>query len=91
MALKLNQPDNARDWLDLAFDALKDFEPSHDKAMNLIQVGLGYQQLRASMPAMNAPLAAARGRRAAGSGDRGRASRRREDALLCRWLSRSLV
>ena len=24
--------------------------------MNLIQVGLGYQQLRASMPAMNAPL-----------------------------------
>ncbi len=56
MALKLNQPDNARDWLDLAFDALKDFEPSHDKAMNLIQVGLGYQQLRASMPAMDAPL-----------------------------------
>jgi CHAT domain-containing protein len=56
MALKLNQPDNARDWLDQALDALKDFEPSHDKAMNLIQVGLGYQQLRASMPAMNAPL-----------------------------------
>jgi CHAT domain-containing protein len=56
MALKLNQPDGARDRLDLAFGALKDFEPSHDKAMNLIQVGLGYQQLRASMPAMNAPL-----------------------------------
>ena len=56
MALKLNQPDNARNWLDQALDALKDFEPSHDKAMNLIQVGLGYQQLRASMPAMNAPL-----------------------------------
>ena len=56
MALKLNQPDQARNWLDLAFDALKDFEPSHDKAMSLIQVGLGYQQLRASMPAMNAPL-----------------------------------
>ena len=56
MALKLNQPDNARNWLDLAFDTLKDFEPSHDKAMNLIQVGLGYQQLRASMPAMDAPL-----------------------------------
>jgi hypothetical protein len=56
MALKLNQPDNVRDWLDHAFDALKEFEPSHDKAMNLIQVGLGYQQLRASMPAMNAPL-----------------------------------
>jgi tetratricopeptide (TPR) repeat protein len=56
MALKLNQPDKARDWLDHAFNTLKDFEPSHDKAMNLIQVGLGYQQLRASMPAMNAPL-----------------------------------
>lgn len=56
MALKLNQPDNARNWLDQALDALKDFEPSHDKAMNLIQVGLGYQQLRASMPDMNAPL-----------------------------------
>ncbi len=56
MAMKLNQPYNARDWLDLAFEALKDFEPSHDKAMNLIQVGLGYQQLRASMPDMNAPL-----------------------------------
>ena len=56
MASKLNQPDDARNWLDQAFDALKDFDPSHDKAMNLIQVGLGYQQLRASMPDMNAPL-----------------------------------
>ncbi len=56
MALKLNQPDHARDWLDLAFNTLKDFEPSHDKAMNLIQVGLGYQHLRASMPAMDASL-----------------------------------
>jgi tetratricopeptide (TPR) repeat protein len=56
MALKLNQPDNARNWLDKALDALKDFEPSHDKAMNLIQVGLGYQQLRASMPDINEPL-----------------------------------
>ena len=56
MALKLNQPDNARNWLDRAFDALNDFEPSHDKATNLIQVGLGYQQLRAAMPAMSAPL-----------------------------------
>src|SRR5262245_21530374 len=33
MALKLNQPDNARDRLDLAFDTLRDFEPSHDKAL----------------------------------------------------------
>ncbi|THJ17017.1 MAG: CHAT domain-containing protein [Nitrospira sp. CG24E] len=56
MALKLKQPDHARNWLDLSLDALNNFEPSHDKAMNLIQVGLGYQKLRASMPAMNAPL-----------------------------------
>lgn len=56
VGMKLNQPDNARDWLDQALDALKDFEPSHNKAMNLIQVGLGYQQLRASMPTMNSPL-----------------------------------
>ena len=56
MALKLNQPDNARNWLDQAFNALNNFEPSHDKAMNLIQVGLGYQQLRASMPNMDSPL-----------------------------------
>src|SRR5580765_1219952 len=40
MALKSNRPDNARTLLDLAFDTLKDFDPSHDKAMNLIQVGL---------------------------------------------------
>ena len=54
--LKLNHPNNARDWLDLALGTLKDFEPSHDKAVNLVQVGLGYQRLRALMPAMNAPL-----------------------------------
>ena len=56
MALKLNQPDNTRNLLDRSFDTLKDFKPSHDKAMNLIQVGLGYQQLRTSIPAMDAPL-----------------------------------
>src|SRR6185295_12206057 len=37
MAIKLHQPDHARDWLDHALDVLKDFAPSHDKAMNLIQ------------------------------------------------------
>src|SRR5262245_57207711 len=56
MALKLNEPDNARNRLDLAFEVLRDFEPSHDKALNLIQVGLGYQRLRTLMPAMDAPL-----------------------------------
>jgi CHAT domain-containing protein/Tfp pilus assembly protein PilF len=56
VALKLNQPDAARNWLDQALDGLKDFEPSHDKATGLIHVGLGYQQLLPAMPAMNAPL-----------------------------------
>jgi CHAT domain-containing protein len=56
VALKLNQPDAARDWLDQALDGLKDFEPSHDKATSLIHVGLGYQQLLPAMPAMRAPL-----------------------------------
>jgi CHAT domain-containing protein len=56
VALKLNQPDAARNWLDQALDGLKDFEPSHDKATGMIQVGLGYQQLLPAMPAMHAPL-----------------------------------
>jgi len=56
VALKLNQPDAARNWLDQALDGLKDLEPSHDKAVGLIQVGLGYQQLLPAMEAMKAPL-----------------------------------
>ncbi len=55
-AFKLNQPEASRDWLDRAFEELKQLDPSHDKATDLIQVGLGYQQLRAAMPAANAPL-----------------------------------
>lgn len=56
VALKLNQSDAARNWLDQALDGLKDFEPSHDKATGLIQVGLGYQQLLPAMETMHAPL-----------------------------------
>lgn len=48
-ALALNQPEAARDWLDKALDVLKDFEPSHEKATSLIQIGLGYHQLRSPM------------------------------------------
>ena len=55
-ALALNQPEPARRWLDQALDALKDMEDSHDKAVGLIQVGLGYQQLRPAMPSIDAPL-----------------------------------
>ena len=56
VALKLNQPDAARNWFDQALDGLKDFEPSHDKATGLIQVGLGYHELRGAMPSMSTPL-----------------------------------
>jgi tetratricopeptide (TPR) repeat protein len=56
-ALALKQPDAARNWLDQALDSLKDMDDSHDKAVALIQVGLGYQQLRPSMPSADAPLA----------------------------------
>jgi CHAT domain-containing protein/Tfp pilus assembly protein PilF len=49
-ALALNQPEPARDWFDKALDGVKEFEPSHEKATSLIQIGLGYHQLRASMP-----------------------------------------
>jgi CHAT domain-containing protein len=54
MALK--QPEAARGRLDQALDGLKDIEDSHDKAAGLIQVGLGYQQLRPAMPSADAPL-----------------------------------
>jgi len=54
--LALNQPEAARNWLDQALDSLKDMDDSHDKAVGLIQVGLGYQQLRAAMPSADAPL-----------------------------------
>jgi CHAT domain-containing protein len=56
VASKLKQADAARNWLDQALDELKDLDPSHDKATNLIHVGLGYQQLIPAMEAMHAPL-----------------------------------
>ena len=55
-ALALNQPEEARDRFDKALDGLKDMEPSHEKAASLIQIGLGYHQLQAAMPAMSTPL-----------------------------------
>jgi CHAT domain-containing protein len=50
-ALALNQPEAARDWFDQALGGLKDLEPSHEKATGLIQIGLGYHQLRTAIPA----------------------------------------
>ena len=55
-ALALNQPEAAREWLDTALDVLKDFEPSHEKATSLIQIGLGYHQLRSGMSSNGAGL-----------------------------------
>ncbi|HEX8751608.1 MAG TPA: CHAT domain-containing protein, partial [Nitrospira sp.] len=55
-ALMLNQPEAARDWFDQALDGLKGFEPSHEKATGLVQIGLGYHQLRTAMPATSTPL-----------------------------------
>src|SRR5688500_11328023 len=49
-ALALNQPEKAREWLDKALDGLKDVQPSHEKATSLIQIGLGYHELRSTMP-----------------------------------------
>src|SRR5918993_5591472 len=49
-ALAMNEPEAARGWLDQALDGLKDFPPSHEKATSLIQIGLGYHELRSTMP-----------------------------------------
>ena len=49
-ALAMNQPETARGWLDKALDGLKDFPPSHEKATSLIQIGLGYHELRSTIP-----------------------------------------
>src|SRR5262245_6905951 len=54
--LALKHPEASRNWLDQALDGLKDMDDSHDKAMGLIQVGLGYQQLRPAMPSYDSPL-----------------------------------
>src|SRR5215467_1068174 len=55
-ALALNQPEAARDFFDQALDGLKDSEPSHEKATSLVQIGLGYHQLRTALPAVGTPL-----------------------------------
>jgi CHAT domain-containing protein/Tfp pilus assembly protein PilF len=55
-ALALNQPEAARDLFDKALETLKDLEPTHEKAAGLMQIGLGYHQLRAAMPDMSTPL-----------------------------------
>lgn len=56
VSLALKEYLKARDWLDQALEGLKDTEASHEKATSLIQIGLGYQQLRTVMPETDAPL-----------------------------------
>ena len=89
-ALALNQPEAARDWLDKALDGLKDFPPSHEKATSLIQIGLGYHQLRTGMPTNGTALLL----RAAGSfveaGDVDRQDWGRPYQVLCERLSRAI-
>jgi CHAT domain-containing protein/Tfp pilus assembly protein PilF len=55
-ALALDQAQAARDWFDKALDELKDFPQSHEKATGLLQIGLGYHQLRGAMPSNSAGL-----------------------------------
>ena len=55
-SLALDKPDAARTWLDQALEGLNEMPDSHDKAVGLIQVGLGYQRLRTTMPSSDSGL-----------------------------------
>ncbi len=57
-AMRVNQPQDSRVWLDQAMDVARDhtLRPSHDKAMALIDLGLAYQQLRPALPSISEPL-----------------------------------
>jgi CHAT domain-containing protein len=55
-ALRLGQIQVSRTWLDHAFDLIKDFEPSRDKAGTLITIGLTYHDMRPAIPSMSKAL-----------------------------------
>jgi CHAT domain-containing protein len=55
-ALQLDDAGGSRDWLDRALERLQGLGPSGDKAGAFISIGLGYYQLRASLPAYSDPL-----------------------------------
>lgn len=55
-ALRLEEPQNSRLWLDQAFDQIRELPPSYDKAVGLINIGLVYGHLRALLPTISAPL-----------------------------------
>ncbi|MGA6828399.1 CHAT domain-containing protein [Nitrospira sp. NS4] len=54
--LRLGKPQGSRLFLDHAFEQIWELPPSHDKAVGLINIGLGYGQLPALLPAISAPL-----------------------------------
>jgi len=49
-ALRLDQAQNSRLWLDQSFDQIRELPPSYDKAVGLINIGLGYGHLRPLLP-----------------------------------------
>lgn len=55
-ALKLDQPEKSRAWLDGALNRVHVLDPSQEKASALISIGLGYEQLRPSLPDYSDPL-----------------------------------
>ncbi len=56
VALRLKRHQDARLWLDQAYDQLKDLPVSHDKATALIALGLLYHELRGAFPDLSDPL-----------------------------------
>jgi CHAT domain-containing protein/Tfp pilus assembly protein PilF len=55
-ARKSGEPVEARRFLDMARDELRQAAPGHDSAFVLVNIGLGYRDLRASMPDAGDPL-----------------------------------
>ena len=49
-ALRLGQPQDSRLWLDQSLDQTRELSPSYNKAIGLINIGLGYGQLRPLLP-----------------------------------------
>ena len=47
---KINQHKEAKALLDKALDQMRALEPSHDKAVGLVNIGLGYFDLRPNLP-----------------------------------------
>ncbi|HLZ35527.1 MAG TPA: CHAT domain-containing protein [Nitrospira sp.] len=55
-ALRLNQPEASRQWLDEALNQLTAMAPSHEKAVGLMNVGLLYHRLAPVLSEIRDPL-----------------------------------